>query len=158
MFVHILCTITNKHMDVHTGFEQAKRQQSDRIVTAKLQNFTANSLHRHSKFAASCSDSMLCTMSVMQERIAKREKELQALRDINLAADQKVLEIMYAHKIARKRKLLAWICTEAGPPVMWLPKEHTPATQAALDKQLDKFEQWKVSLGFGFRVHNGCRV
>lgn len=87
------------------------------------------------------------------ERQAKRLEDLSQLMDINLATDIKILELIYAKRVSRKRKLHAFLraggnAADSGgaPAVYWAPARHTPETQALLAAQQQGLAQWEAGI------------
>ena len=75
-----------------------------------------------------------------------------------------VLELIYAKRVARKRKLHAFLraggaAADSGgdPAVYWAPARHTPETEALLAAQQQELAQWEVRCAAGVEVRGwGC--
>ncbi|EFJ42658.1 acetylglucosaminyltransferase [Volvox carteri f. nagariensis] len=108
-----------------------------------------------------------------EERARKRQEELDALMDLNLATDIKVLELLYAKKLARRRALAAFLRADGVPAsdgngngygngnggagktfpqqyqpqaVYWLPVSHCPSTLALKERQEQELKDWEEAV------------
>ncbi|GIL59020.1 hypothetical protein Vafri_13991 [Volvox africanus] len=96
-----------------------------------------------------------------EERSRKRQEELDALMDLNLATDIKVLELLFAKKVARRRALAVFLRADGastggaggsgrGPiqpqPVYWMPVSHCPATLELKLQQEKELLQWQETV------------
>ncbi|KXZ54232.1 hypothetical protein GPECTOR_5g323 [Gonium pectorale] len=95
-----------------------------------------------------------------EERARKRQEELEALMDLNLATDIKVLELLYAKKLARRRALGCFLRADGVPalsggkpstgrpaaPVYWLPVKHNEGTLAVKERQQRELKDWEEAV------------
>ncbi|GLI62388.1 hypothetical protein VaNZ11_005007 [Volvox africanus] len=96
-----------------------------------------------------------------EERSRKRQEELDTLMDLNLATDIKVLELLFAKKVARRRALAVFLRADGastggaggigrGPiqpqPVYWMPVSHCPATLELKLRQEKELSQWQETV------------
>ncbi|GFH10528.1 Pinin_SDK_memA domain-containing protein [Haematococcus lacustris] len=80
------------------------------------------------------------------KRAAERNEELARLSDLTLATDIKLLEVIYAKRIARKDTLSGFLVTKAHPPLYWSPATPSDATSTLAAQQAEDLLQWKASV------------
>lgn len=73
-----------------------------------------------------------------------RYQEYCKLWDIDLEEELKLTEILYANKIKRHQKLVAFLKTSTGPTLYWLPAKHDEKTKGLLAEEGEKYKEWKV--------------
>ncbi|KAL6744976.1 hypothetical protein V8C86DRAFT_2994616 [Haematococcus lacustris] len=77
----------------------------------------------------------------------ERNEELARLSDLTLATDIKLLEVIYAKRIARKDTLSGgFLVTKAHPPLYWSPATPSDATSTLAAQQAEDLLQWKASV------------
>lgn len=77
---------------------------------------------------------------------AKRLTEISRKREINLRADMKIIELVYAQKVKHHVHNCAFFLrTSTSPPVFWLPSKPNDLTRALADRQQQELEEWKAA-------------
>lgn len=76
------------------------------------------------------------------ERVTVRRQQEQQLRELELAAEMKSVELTFAHRTARQQRLGAWLKTKAEPPIMWRPVQESAETEPA--RQVRRLCWWRL--------------
>eukprot|EP00879_Flechtneria_rotunda_P012623 GHRR01013181.1.p1 GENE.GHRR01013181.1~~GHRR01013181.1.p1 ORF type:complete len:481 (+),score=214.80 GHRR01013181.1:219-1661(+) len=130
MFGALLVGTLQKFKDEDAAFRSSttaqKRQELERRAAEKAE---AEDRKRREEAAAA--------------RRQEKEAQISSLMDLNLQAEIKHLEIIFAKRIQYKQKLLGFCVTKTQPPLYWLPKQQSEECQALLQEHAAAFEEWK---------------
>ncbi|KAG1660046.1 hypothetical protein FOA52_010031 [Chlamydomonas sp. UWO 241] len=84
-------------------------------------------------------------LAVSAARVEARMADIAKLQEVNIAADIKVLEIMYAKKVAKKESLAHFLTTSTSPHLYWVPAEPSPATDVLFESAKGTMQTWRAN-------------
>ncbi len=74
-----------------------------------------------------------------------RLQQISRIKEVDLAAEIKIVEILYARRIAQRQLLQNFLFTShTTPAVYWRPARPSPVTDALFAARDAEFEAWKV--------------
>ena len=95
--------------------------------------------------ACSCRQGSIRSTLVRSKLYAtRRQSEVNLKKELNMQAEVKRAEIALVQRVLHRSKIAKFIQTKAGPPLCWLPRKHSAATQTLLEQEQVKLEAFKV--------------